>query len=106
MRDEQVKGVHDYAASPGSRGNNGSAKTLVVQAIDKQTKTLAHGIRRTKEELARFEQQYAMSSTEFEQRFQSGNLPESEDFIDWWMELEALHLLTAKYQALHEVQID
>lgn len=81
-------------------------RPLVAQAIDKQAKMLAHGIKRTEEELARFEQRYTMSSAEFEQRFQSGSLPESEDFIDWWMELEALHLLTAKYHALHGVQID
>lgn len=81
-------------------------RPLVTQALDKQAKMLAHGIKRTQEELVRLEQRYAMSSTEFEQRFQSGSLPESEDFIDWWMELEALHLLTAKYHALNEVQID
>ncbi len=79
---------------------------LVTQAIDKQLKALAHGIKRTWAELARFEQQYGMSSAEFEQRFRRGDLLETDDFIDWWMEIEALHLLETKHQALHEAHID
>lgn len=81
-------------------------RPLVTQALNQQTRALAHGIKRTREELARFEQQYNMTSVDFAQRFQQGSLPETEDFIDWWMEIEALSLLEAKYHALDEVYID
>ena len=82
-----------------------SLQPLVMQAIIKQVKTLAHGIKRTLEELTRFEHLYGMKSAEFEARFHKGELSETKDFIDWWMELEALHLLESKYQALQGVQI-
>jgi hypothetical protein len=66
---------------------------------------LAHGIKRTQERLAQFEHLHAMSSAEFEQRFKMGELPETSDFIDWWMEIEALQLLESKYRILQEAQI-
>lgn len=78
---------------------------LVVLAVQKQVKALAHGIKRTQERLDYFEQMYAMSSAQFEQRFTVGALPETNDFIDWWMEIEALRLLKSKYSILREAQI-
>ena len=66
-------------------------RPLVTQAISQQARALAHGIKRTKQELARFEHQYNMSSADFAPRFQQGTLAETGDFIDWWMELEALN---------------
>ena len=58
-------------------------RPLVTQAINKQARALAHGIKRTQAELMRFELQYAMTSSDFEQCFQQGSLAETEDFIDW-----------------------
>ncbi|MFN8486622.1 MAG: hypothetical protein U0350_03460 [Caldilineaceae bacterium] len=80
-------------------------KPLVESAIRSQLKSLTHGIGRTRERLKNFEQKYNMSSAEFERRFKTHAINESLDFIDWWMEVEALYLLESKYQALHEARI-
>ncbi len=82
-----------------------SLKPLVESAIRNQVKSLAHGIRRTRARLALFEQKYGMPSTEFERHFKTQLVHESLDFIDWWMEIEALHLLESKHQALREAQV-
>ncbi len=82
-----------------------SLKPLIESAIRSQLKSLRHGIGRTGERLKSFEQKHGMTSAEFELRFKSQVINESLDFIDWWMEIEALHLLENKYQALHEAQI-
>ena len=54
------KGEYSYAKVM-SRGETTIAlKPLVAQAIDKQAKMLAHEIKRTQKELARFEQRYVI----------------------------------------------
>jgi hypothetical protein len=82
-----------------------SLKPLVESAIRSQLKSLTHGICRTRERLTSFEQKYGMTSAEFESRFKAHTINESLDFIDWWMEVEAYHLLESKHQALREAQI-
>jgi hypothetical protein len=67
---------------------------------------LQHGINRTREHLAAFEKQFGMTSEEFERRFDGNDLQETLDFLDWWMELEALHLLEDKSQALQGARLD
>jgi hypothetical protein len=78
---------------------------LIALAVQKQLQVLAHGVKRTQERLAQFEQRHEMSSAQFEQRFKVGELPETSDFIDWWMEIEALRLLESKHRTLQETQI-
>lgn len=80
-------------------------KPLVESAIRSQLKSLIHGIGRTRQRLKSFEQKYGMTSAEFELRFKAHVINESLDFIDWWMEVEALHLLESKYQALYEARV-
>mgnify|MGYP001217483066 CR=1 FL=1 len=77
----------------------------MVLALQKQIRALAHGIERTKERLTHFERQYEMDSVVFAERFKLGDLPETVDFIDWWMETEALRLIEDKYRTLYGAQI-
>ena len=58
-------------------------KPLVEVAIRNQLKSLKHGIRRTKEQLAAFETRFGMSSTEMERQLKSGKMEETLDTIDW-----------------------
>lgn len=83
-----------------------SLKPLLEGAIQAELKLLQHGINRTREHLAVFEKQFGMTSEEFERRFDGKDLQETLDFLDWWMELEALHLLEDKYRALQEARVD
>jgi len=80
-------------------------KALVEAAIQSELRMLEHGLRRTRERLAEFEARFGMTSAEFERRFDGQDLKESLDFLDWWMEVEALHRLEGKHQALRNVRI-
>ncbi|MGH2522740.1 MAG: hypothetical protein ACRDH2_09590 [Anaerolineales bacterium] len=80
-------------------------KFLIKAAIRSELRMLEHGIRRTRERLAQFEAQFGMTSAEFERRFDGQDLKETLDFLDWWMEVEALRRLEGKYQALRDVHI-
>lgn len=75
-------------------------KPLLRAALQNETRILTHGIRRTRERLAAFENQYGMSSEEFAGRFEAGGIKETLEFIDWLMEIRALRLLDEQYQAL------
>ena len=47
-----------------------------------------------------------MSSDEFEHRFKTRELAETLDFIEWQMEIQALHLLEEQYETLNEARLD
>jgi AraC-like DNA-binding protein len=81
-------------------------KPLVESAIENEKKVLSLGIERTRKRLAEFEQQFGMSSAEFERRLNALELAETVEFTDWRMEIGMLRLLESQYQALHEAQLD
>ena len=81
-------------------------KPLVETAIQNELKTLLHGIKRTREQLAHFEQRLGMQSEDFERRFNAGEIEETLDTIDWLMEIEALRLLDKDYNVLREAHLD
>lgn len=81
-------------------------KPLVESAIRNQLKSLQHGIKRTKERIADFEEKAGMSSADFEKKLSDGSVQETLETIDWNMELAALRLLEAQYQSLSEAKID
>ena len=83
-----------------------SIKPLVEVAIRNQLKSLQHGISRTRERIAEFENRAGMSSTEFEKKLQAEEISETIETIDWNMELAALRLLEGQYQSLREAEID
>ena len=56
--------------------------------------------------LVDFEQQFSMSSAEFERRLNSGELEETVTLTDWRMEIGMLRLLEKQYEALQEARID
>lgn len=82
-----------------------SLKPLVEGAIRGEMELLLAGINRTRERLAAFERQFAMSSAEFEQRFDRIKIKETVEFIDWWCESELLKLLESRYKTLETAEI-
>ena len=82
------------------------AKPLVKVAIQNELKTLLHGIKRTREQLAGFEKRFGMTSEEFARRFDGVDLKETLDFLDWWMEIQALQMLEEDYRVLTEARLD
>ena len=81
-------------------------KPLLESAIANEQKMLLLGLTRTEKRLAEFEQEFGMSSVEFEKRINAGELEETEAFTDWRMELGMLNLLKNQYQTLQYAQLD
>jgi hypothetical protein len=82
------------------------AKPLLRAAIRNQVKLLEHGIERTRARLTAFEKQYGVKSDEFLRRFQSGEMAETLELIDWRMEIEAMRLLQGEYHILNGALVD
>ena len=81
-------------------------KPSVEIALQNQLKNLSHGIRRTKQKLTDFEARFGMTTREFENKLQSGEIEETLDTIDWHMEIEALPILEEEYNALRDAHVD
>ena len=81
-------------------------KPLVESAIENEKKMLSLGIRRTRKRLDEFEQQFGLSSAEFERRLNALELTETVELTDWRMEIGMLRLLENQFQALEEARLD
>ena len=81
-------------------------KPLLRSAIEREVKLLEHAIHRTRQAMEPYEDRYQMKSADFERGFKSGEIEETLDYLDWWMELEALHHLEEQYRSLVEAQFD
>jgi hypothetical protein len=74
-------------------------------AIENEKKMLALGLERTRQRLAEYEQEYGMTSDEFEHALLSTKVAESVAFSEWRMEIGMLHLLEGQRQALEEAEL-
>jgi hypothetical protein len=79
---------------------------LIEIALQNQLKSLKHGIRRTKQQLATFKTRFGVSPAEMESHLKSGEMEETLDTIDWFMELESLRLLEEQYNTLLGARVD
>ncbi len=86
--------------------SNTTIKPLVEAAVQNEKRLLLHGIQRTRQRLAIFEAQSGMTSSQFERRYNTGELEETLDYADWLMEIKALELLEEQYQALKDAHFD
>jgi len=80
-------------------------KPLLEAAIRSQLRALEHGIERTRERLASFEARFEMTSDEFESGFETGQIAESLDFIEWAGEIKTLKLLEDQLNALQSAKV-
>ena len=80
-------------------------KPLIESAIRSELRMLELGLARTAQRLHAFENQYGLTSEEFERRFAAGEVNESLDFIEWAGEIKTHHLLKAQQQALQKVRL-
>ena len=81
-------------------------KPLLETALDREAKLLEYSIQRTRETLAPFEDRYKMSTDEFERKFNAREIEETLDYLDWWMEVEALRHLEAQRNAIKEARVE
>ena len=75
-------------------------RPLLRTAIQNEAKSLTHGIRRTRERLIAFEEQFGMTSEEFERRYTAAEIDESLASIEWLGEIKMLRLLSEQKLAL------
>lgn len=80
-------------------------RPLLRSAIQRELGALDAGIRRTRLQLAEFENRFDMTTSDFRRRFDSRELQESLEFLDWWMEATALERLTEQRRALGEARV-
>lgn len=86
--------------------NADALKPLVRAAMEREAKLLEHSIQRTRSALEAFEKRYNMTTEEFERKFKSHEIEETLDFLDWWMEVEALRHLENQLQSMRGAQLD
>ena len=81
-------------------------KPIVKSALERESKLLDFAIERTLQALAPFEARYNMTTDEFERKFKAREVEETLDFLDWWMEVEALRHLESQRQSLTDAKLD
>lgn len=80
-------------------------RPLIEAAIQREIDLLGVGVRRGEQRVAAFERQHGLTSTEFLRQFQSGELAETLDTIDWIGELRLLERLRDKEATLRGLHI-
>jgi hypothetical protein len=81
-------------------------KSMLKTALGREAKLLEYSIQRTREALAPFEKRFNMTTDEFERKFKSREIEETLDFLDWWMEVEALRHLEAKHNLIKDARVE
>ncbi len=69
---------------------------VVFEAVQREVVLLRAKIRLIKEKLEEFERKYGMKTSEFIEKFNSGELGDKEDFFLWWSMHRALEKIEAR----------
>jgi hypothetical protein len=77
---------------------------LVEAALQNELRLLQVNIKRTEQNLSKFETQFGLSTSEFIQRFENDELPETLDYVEWVGEYRLLIRLHEKTEALREIR--
>ena len=85
--------------------NPDAMRPLLRSALQRESKLVDQGIRRTHLRLAAFEKQYDLQTDEFLRRFNEADLGESLDFIDWYGESKMLASLQEQKKAIEGTSI-
>jgi hypothetical protein len=89
-----------------SSGASVPIRPLIESAIRSELRMLDLALERTRRRLLDFESMYGMSSKDFQGRFESGDVAESLDFIEWAGEVKTLQMLAAQRQALLGIRLN
>ena len=69
---------------------------VVKDSINREIVLLESKINLLKNEIKKFEEKYQLTSHEFEDKFDRGNLDDSQDFFEWWGLIKGLKTLKDK----------
>ena len=67
--------------------------SVVKDSINREIVLLESKINLLESEIKKFEEKYQLTSPEFEVKFDSGNLDDSQDFFEWWGLIRGLKTL-------------
>jgi len=81
-------------------------KPLLETALDREARLLEYSIQHNREALTPYEERSKISTDEFERKFKSHEIEETLEFLDWWMEIEALRHLEAQLAAIKEAHVE
>jgi len=81
-------------------------RPLIEAALGNELRILLAGIKQTTDRLRTFEAQFGMTSDEFIKRYESDELPETLDFVEWVGEVRLLERLSEKAETLREIRIE
>jgi len=79
-------------------------RPLVEAALQNELRLLSAGIRRTKQRLRAFEEQYGLSTAEFLDQYENDQLKETMDFDEWVGEWRLLERLQDNASTLQGIQ--
>ncbi|MCG7850475.1 MAG: hypothetical protein MIO93_15060 [ANME-2 cluster archaeon] len=66
---------------------------VVKDSINREIILLESKINLLKSEIKKFEEKYQLTSPEFKEKFDNGNLDDSQDFFEWWGLIRGLETL-------------
>jgi hypothetical protein len=79
-------------------------RPLIETALQNELRLLQVNIKRTKQNLSQFETRFGLSTSEFIQRFENDELPETLDYVEWVGEYRLLIRLHEKTETLREIR--
>ncbi len=79
-------------------------RPLVEAALQNELRLLQVNIKRTEQNLNKFEARFGLSTSEFIQRFENDELSETLDYVEWVGEYRLLIRLQEKTEALRDIR--
>ena len=81
------------------------AVPVIKSCLDMKRKVLEHNLRRYKDRLTAFEEQFHMTSEQFGARFNSGELGDAADWFEWQFVLDAYRETAQQIDLLASVRL-
>jgi len=79
----KVKRLEEYIASTNASSLDRVVELTIDKLLDREASRLASQKARLEQQLAEFEQKYSLSSEEFYEKFERGELGDAMDFVEW-----------------------
>ncbi|WP_202318616.1 hypothetical protein [Archaeoglobus neptunius] len=73
---------------------------ILRNSLERELKLIEYSIQKTTEKLKDFEKKHGISSEEFHKKFEKGEIGDSQEFMLWASEFEALELLKKDRDAI------
>jgi len=86
-------------------GDISTFKKIVSNGISEERKKIEYALERTNNIIKKYEKEHQMSSEEFLQRFQEGEIDENSEIFEWWAELKVTKELEDKLHIVESIEI-